>query len=278
MRDLQFLKKKANQLRMDCIQAVHESPLKHGHLGGCLSIAEIIVALYYEFMRIDPQNPNWTDRDRCLLSKGHNCLIWYAALADLGYFPYEELKTYKDLGSILQGHPDACKCPGIDYTSGSLGQGLSIGIGMALDSVRVGRDNRVYVIMSDGEMQEGMVWEAVMAASHYKLDNLTCIVDRNNLQVNGLTEEIMKIEPLEYRFATFGWNSIRIDGNQMESVVAALDLAREHKSKPTVLICDTIKGKGVSFMENVMEWHAKNLTDAEYETAIEELRSGAGNK
>lgn len=271
MNELQILKKKACQLRMDCIQAVHESPLKHGHLGGCMSIAEIITALYYRFLRVDPENPGWTDRDRCLLSKGHNCLMWYAALADRGYFPRETLKSYKALGSILQGHPDGCKCPGVDYTSGSLGQGLSIGVGMALDARRAGRANRVYVTMSDGEMQEGMTWEAAMAASHYRLDNLICIVDRNNLQVNGITEGIMNIEPLDDRFRAFGWNAIRLDGNDMESVVSAIYLAQRTRDRPTVLVCDTVKGKGISFMENIMEWHANKLSDEEYALAMQEL-------
>ncbi len=270
--DVEFLENLACQLRRDCIQAVHDSALKHGHLGGCLSIAEILAALYGRFLRLDPQNPHWPERDRFLLSKGHNCLIQYAALAEMGYFPRETLKSYKSLGSILQGHPDMTKCPGIDYTSVSLGQGLSIGVGMGLALRHAGYDSRVYVLMSDGEMQEGMTWEAAMAAGHYKLGNLTCIVDRNNLQVNGATETIMNIEPLEDKFRAFGWKTLRLNGHDMQMVVSALEWAAHSATVPVALICDTVKGKGVSFMENVMEWHAKNLTDAEYEKAMDELR------
>lgn len=266
------LQKKAYELRLDCIQAVHDSVLKHGHIGGCMSMAEIIAALYYRFLNVDPKNPNWEDRDRCILSKGHNCLMQYAALADKGYFPKDVLRTYKALGSILQGHPDGRKCPGIDFTSGSLGQGLSIGLGMALAAKRAKKNYRVYVIMSDGEMQEGMTWEAAMAAGHYAADNLVCIVDRNNLQVNGETQGIMGIEPLEERFRSFGWNALRIDGHDMESVVSALEKAMNTRGIPTVIICDTVKGKGVSYMENVMEWHAKVLTDEDYFQAVKELR------
>lgn len=272
MNDLQKLQKKAWQLRLDCIEAVHASALKHGHLGGCLSMAEIIAALYYHFLRVDPANPLWPERDRMILSKGHNCLMQYAALADRGYFPRELLASYKSLGSPLQGHPDMHKCPGIDFTTGSLGQGLSIGVGMCLSARRNAQDYRTYVIMSDGEMQEGMTWEAAMAAAHYKLDNLVCIVDRNNLQVNGETQTIMNIEPLEQKFAAFGWNTLRIDGHNMRQIVSALKYAQSQKGAPFVLICDTVKGKGVGYMENVMEWHAKVLEEAQYQQAVNALK------
>ncbi len=272
MNDLQKLQEKAWQLRLDCIEAVHASALKHGHLGGCLSMAEIIAALYDRFLRVDPANPLWPERDRMILSKGHNCLMQYAALADRGYFPRELLASYKSLGSSLQGHPDMRKCPGIDFTTGSLGQGLSIGVGMCLSARRNAQDYRTYVIMSDGEMQEGMTWEAAMAAAHYKLDNLVCIVDRNNLQVNGETQTIMNIEPLEQKFAAFGWNALRIDGHNMRQIVSALERAQSAKGAPFALICDTVKGKGVGYMENVMEWHAKVLTEAQYQQAVNALK------
>ena len=272
MNDLQKLQEKAWQLRLDCIEAVHASALKHGHLGGCLSMAEIIAALYDRFLRVDPANPLWPERDRMILSKGHNCLMQYAALADRGYFPRELLASYKSLGSSLQGHPDMRKCPGIDFTTGSLGQGLSIGVGMCLSARRNAQDYRTYVIMSDGEMQEGMTWEAAMAAAHYKLDNLVCIIDRNNLQVNGETQTIMNIEPLEQKFAAFGWNALRIDGHNMRQIVSALERAQSAKGAPFALICDTVKGKGVGYMENVMEWHAKVLTEEQYQQAVNALK------
>jgi Transketolase, N-terminal subunit len=271
MHDIRYLKKKAYQLRIDTIQALYESEARHGHPGGCMSIAEILSVMYYHTLRIDPKDPAWIDRDRFLLSKGHNCLILYAVLADLGYIGKEVLPTYKSVGSILQGHPDCRKCAGIDFTSGSLGQGLSIGVGMALDAKRAGRSHHVYVVISDGELQEGMLWEAAMSASHYKLSNLTCLVDRNNLQVNGLTETIMDVEPLEDRFRAFGWHTMRIDGHDVEAIVSAVYLANACHDVPTAIICDTIKGKGVSFMENVMEWHANTLTDELYKTAMEDL-------
>lgn len=273
MHDYKFLLKKAYQLRLDTMRAIHSGPIHHGHLGGCMSIAEMITALYYDVLRVDPKNPEWEGRDRFILSKGHCCLIWYAALADLGYFDKEIMNTYKAIGSILQGHPDCTKCPGVDATSGSLGQGLSIGFGMAMDAVRAGRDNQVYVMMSDGEMQAGMTWEAIMCISHYNPGNITLMIDRNNLQVNGFTQDIMNIEPLDDRLRSFGWDTIRIDGHDIEAVLSALYLAKANRKKPVCIICDTLKGKGVSYMENIMEWHAHEVSDEDYETAMRELEA-----
>jgi transketolase len=267
--ELLALRKKAYELRLRVIEMIYEG--RSGHPGGSLSAAEIITALYWKVLHINPNNPKWEDRDRFVLSKGHASPIVYAALAERGFFDIKELKTLRGLGSILQGYPDCKKTPGLDATTGSLGQGLSIGVGMALGAKQSFKKYNTYVLLSDGEMQEGMTWEAAMAASHYKLDNLTAIIDRNNLQVDGHIEEVMNIEPLDEKWRAFGWQCLIVDGHDMESVLTALELRKSIHKKPLAIICKTTKGKGVSYMEDVMEWHATLVTKELYETAAKEL-------
>lgn len=245
---------------------------KSGHPGGSLSAADIITALYFHHLRHDPKNPRWENRDRFILSKGHVCPALYAALAKSGYFPRKTLWTLRQVGSILQGHPDMTKTPGVETSTGSLGQGLSIGIGMALAARLDKKDYRVYVLLGDGELDEGQVWEAAMAASHYKIDNLTAIVDFNGLQLDGYTKDIMSLEPLDEKWKAFGWHVIEINGHDMTEILDALDAAVEIKHKPAVIIAHTIKGKGVSFMENQVQYHGKALTEEQLEKALEELK------
>jgi transketolase len=275
---LVMLQKKACQLRMDTIKTYHHCALQTGHVGGCLSAAEIVTALYYEILRQDPKNPKWEDRDRFILSKGHNSMIVYCALADLGYFPKSELDLYRTEGSILQTHPDADKCPGIEMSTGSLGQGLSLTLGMAL-AARVKKNPcKYYTLMSDGELQSGMVWEAAMAAGHFKMDSMICFVDRNNLQVNGKTDWIMEVEPLEEKWRSFGWRTFRIDGHDFISVLSAVYLANQTKGKPTIIICDTVKAKGVSFMEGKNLWHGAPIDKDSYTKGRVELVSDLEKK
>ena len=243
-----------------------------GHPGGSLSSIDIITALYFHQMRIDPKNPKWDDRDRFVLSKGHGCPALYVALAEKGFFPKEKLYTLRKFGSILQGHPDINLTPGVEMSTGSLGQGLSVACGMALAGKLDGKDYRVYCMLGDGEIDEGSVWEAAMAASHYKLDNLTAILDRNEMQVDGLTERIMSLEPLSDKWKSFGWSVIEIDGHDMYQILDSLDLASRVKGKPTIIIAKTIKGKGVSFVENNLEYHGRALTKEELARALEELK------
>lgn len=271
MKQLQEIQKKAHQLRMDAIRSAYESPSRFGHLGGALSCAEIIALLYYDEMRLDPKNPGWDGRDRFIMSKGHSCGIQYAALADLGYFDPGHLKTYKTPHSILQGHPDCTKCPGIEATTGSLGQGLSIALGMALAARKDRKTHRVYVLLGESELQSGMTWEAAMAAGHYNPGNLICFIDRNNLQVCGRCDNVMSVEPIQDRFRAFGWEAVRVDGHNLEQLCAGVQMAR-HSPKPMAIVCDTVKGKGVSFMENVMEWHACLVETEDYHRAMAELQ------
>ena len=254
VRELEVL---AYELRRDVINMIFHGG--SGHPGGSFSIAEIIVALYWHAMRADPARPDWEDRDRLVLSKGHAAPMVYAALARRGYFAREHLWTLRHLGSILQGHPDCRKTPGLDMTSGSLGQGLSVALGMALGAKQACKDFHVYCLLSDGETQEGMVWEAAMAASHYGTGNLTAVVDRNNLQVDGWVNEVMGIEPYADKWRAFGWEVMEVEGHDLPSLCEALDAGRRPRPRPCVLICRTVKGKGVSFMENVMEWHASPI-------------------
>lgn len=262
----------AKTLRIDAIEMIRDAG--SGHPGGSLSAAEIVACLFFHHMRLDPTRPTWEDRDRFILSKGHACPILYAALAEKGYFPKETLSTLRRLGSKLQGHPDMKKTPGVDMTSGSLGQGLSAGVGMALGGRLDGKDFRVYVLLGCGEVQEGQVWEAAMAASHYKLNNLVAIVDYNGLQVDGKTCEIMDIEPLSEKWHAFGWQTLRIDGHSIPEILEALGRARTQELGPTAIIAATTKGKGVSFMENVALWHGKAPSPAEAERAVAELEEG----
>lgn len=243
-----------------------------GHPGGSLSAAEIITALYFKVLRHDPANPRWAERDRFILSKGHAAPILYAALAERGYFPGEELATLRTLGSCLQGHCDMTATRGVEMSSGSLGQGLSFGIGIALAGRLNARDYRVYVLLGDGECDEGQVWEAAMASAHFKLDNLVAIVDHNELQIDGWNRDVMNLEPLPEKWKAFGWHTIEVNGHDLSQLIAAFDEAKRVKGKPTAIIAHTIKGKGVSFMENNVDFHGKAPTPAEMEKALEELK------
>lgn len=242
-----------------------------GHPGGSLSAADIITALYFQVMRHDPKNPNWHDRDRFVLSKGHAAPILYAALAECGYFPVGELLTLRKLDSRLQGHTDRTLTPGVEMSAGALGQGLSFSIGIALAGRLDSRDYRVYVLLGDGECDEGQVWEAAMAAAHFKVDNLVAIVDRNQQQLDSWTREIMDLEPLAEKWHAFGWHVLNIDGHDFEQILTALEKAKGIKNKPTVIVAHTIKGKGVSFMENNIDFHGKAPTPEEAQKALKEL-------
>jgi transketolase len=242
-----------------------------GHPGGSLSAAEIMAVLYFHEMRVDPEQPDWPDRDRFILSKGHAAPLLYAALAERGFLPEEELMTLRRLGTRLQGHPDCRRLPGVDMSTGSLGQGLSVGNGLALAARLDRRSYRVYVLLGDGEIQEGMVWEAGMAAAHYGLDNLVAIVDHNGLQIDGPVSQVMSVEPMAAKWEAFGWEVVSVDGHEVESIAWALDHARSVKGKPTVIIARTIKGKGVSFMENRVEWHGVAPKGEELDRALKEL-------
>lgn len=242
-----------------------------GHPGGSLSAVEILTILYFRIMRHHPFEPDWPDRDRFILSKGHAAPALYAVLAECGYFPTEELASLRQLGSRLQGHTDRNLTPGVEMSAGSLGQGLSFGIGAALAARLDNRDYRVYVLVGDGECQEGQVWEAAMAASHFKVDNLTCIVDHNGLQLDGRVADIMNIEPLKDKWRSFGWHVLEVDGHDLIEIHQALQRARFAKGKPTAIIARTIKGKGVSFMENNVDFHGKAPTTEELERAMTEL-------
>lgn len=264
------LEKMAVIIRCDIIDMICTAAA--GHPGGSLSAADVVTALYFRIMRLDPENPDWPDRDRFILSKGHACPVWYAALAERGYFDKSHLKTLRQMGSILQGHPDMLKTPGIDMTAGSLGHGLPAGLGMALSGKLQQKDYHVFVIIGDGESQEGSIWEASMAAPNFKLDNLTAILDYNHLQNDYSVDDIMPIHPPVDKWQAFGWHVIDIDGHDMAQVVAALEEAKSHKGKPTMIVANTVKGKGVSYMENVCEWHGRAPCQEEADQALEELR------
>ena len=264
-----LLEQKAAQIRQDIIRMVHKAGA--GHPGGSLSAVEMITALYFHIMNIDPANPRWPDRDRFILSKGHGCPALYAALAHRGYVPLSELTTLRQYHSILQGHPDMNKTPGVDMTAGSLGNGLSIGVGMALSARLHGQNYRTYVMLGDGEIQEGMVWEAAMAAGHHNLKNLTAIVDCNGVQINGWVNDIMTVEPLADKWRSFGWRVVEANGHQMEDVLTALHTART-MCAPTVILMRTVKGKGVSFMEDSARWHGGAPSDEELLKAINEIQ------
>lgn len=245
-----------------------------GHLGGSCSCADIVAALYGMKMKYDPKNPKWEARDKLVFSKGHAAIAQYAAMAEVGYFPVEELTTLKKLGSRLQGHPDRNKTPGIEVNTGSLGQGLSLANGMALAMKLDGRkDNKVYCIMGDGEIAEGQIWEAAMSAAFYKLDNIVGILDQNSLQATGPISERFDTNPMPEKWAAFGWHVIEIDGHNTDEIVSALQEADTVKGKPTMIVARTIKGKGISFAENVVGFHNGSLTKEQYETALKELDS-----
>lgn len=268
-KEIERLRRIAKKLRMNVLKMVTNAG--SGHLGGSLSAAEIITALFFKKMRLNPKNPEWEDRDRFILSKGHACPIVYAALAELGYFPKEELFTLRKLGSRLQGHPDKQLTPGIEMSTGSLGQGLSVANGLAL-GLRLNRKKvKVYVLIGDGESQEGQIWEAAMTAGHYKLDNLCAILDYNQMQIDGFVNEIKRLEPLSEKWKAFGWETIEIDGHSFPQIINAFEKADTVKGKPTIIIAKTVKGKGVSFMEFNNYFHGKAPTKEECERALKEL-------
>ena len=269
MKDISFLKEKAKEIRKSIVSMITEA--KSGHPGGSLSATDILTALYFSEMNVDPTNPKMEGRDRFVLSKGHAAPAIYATLAEKGYFSKDELMTLRKFGSRLQGHPDMKKLSGIEISTGSLGQGLSVANGMALNAKIFDENYRTYVVLGDGEIQEGQIWEAAMTAAHYKLDNLCAFLDSNNLQIDGNVSEIMGVEPLDKKWEAFGWNVIKIDGHDFEQILSALDKAREYKGKPTMIIAKTIKGKGVSFMENVCGFHGVAPTLEELERALAEL-------
>ncbi len=263
------LKKIATDIRIGAIEAVYNA--KSGHPGGALSASDIMACLYFSELRINVENPSDPDRDRFVLSKGHSCPALYSAMAHKGYFPVEDLKGFRHLGTAVQGHPDMKSIKGIDMSAGSLGQGFSCACGMALAGKLDNKDYRVYSMIGDGESQEGQVWEAIMFASHYKLDNLCLIIDNNGLQIDGRVEDVMNTMPYESKLEAFGWNVITIDGHDIEQILGALDSAKTVKGKPTAIVARTVKGKGVSYMENEAGWHGKAPNDAEYEIAMAEL-------
>jgi transketolase len=267
------LKQKAIEMRKTAITMIHKA--QSGHPGGSLSAADLMTALYFKEMNIDPKNPSWEDRDRFVLSKGHVCPIQYSALALLGYVPFETIYTLREYGSPFQGHPDMKKCPGIDISTGSLGQGLSCAVGMAIAGKRDEKEYRVFSLLGDGECQEGQIWEAAQTAVKYKLDNLVVFVDNNRLQIDGTTDEVMPLQDIEKKFQAFGFETKRIDGHSMEAIVETLDEVREAKnSLPKCIVLDTVKGKGVSYMENVADWHGVAPNDKELELALEEIAGG----
>ena len=267
------LQKVANEVRKGIVTSVHAA--KAGHPGGSLSAADIFTYLYFEEMNVDPKDPEKADRDRFVLSKGHTAPGLYSALALKGYFPVEDLETLRHLGSYLQGHPDMKHIPGVDMSSGSLGQGISAAVGMAIAGKMDNADYRVYTLLGDGEIQEGQVWEASMMAGFRKLDNLVVIIDNNGLQNDGFAKDIMPTEDLRAKFAAFGFDAIRIDGHNMEEIVTALDNAKANKNgKPKCIVCNTVKGKGVSFMENVAIWHGKAPNEEEYLRAMKDVEEG----
>lgn len=263
------LKEIARKIRVDIIEMLEAS--QSGHPGGSLSAVEILTALYFKEMNIDPANPKWEDRDRFVLSKGHGTPVLYGTLAERGFFPKEELKNFRKLGSMLQGHPDMKEIPGVDMTTGSLGQGLAAANGMALAGKLNNKDYRVYAVIGDGECQEGLIWEAAMLSAHYKLDNITVFLDYNGLQIDGPNKEIMNIDPIDEKFKAFGWNVLTIDGHSIDEIIKSIGEAKGTKDKPTIIIAKTFKGKGISFMENQVGWHGKAPSAEEAQKALEEL-------
>ena len=264
------LKKTANEVRKGIVTAVHSA--KSGHPGGSLSAADILTYLYFEEMNVDPKNPKMDDRDRFVLSKGHVAPALYSVLAHKGFFSVEDLKTLRHVGSYLQGHPDMKGTPGVDMSSGSLGQGISVAVGMALSAKLQKKDYRVYTLLGDGEIQEGQVWEAAMFAGHKKLDNLVVIVDNNNLQIDGSVDEVCSPYPIDEKFKAFNFNVINIDAHNFDEIADALGKAKETKGMPTAIIAKSVKGKGVSFMEDKASWHGSAPNDEQYEQAMEELK------
>ncbi len=266
---LRRLAKIATNIRKNALTAVYCA--SSGHPGGSLSVADILTVLYFEVMRIDPKNPKWEDRDRFVLSKGHCAPALYGTLAERGFFPKDEIKNFRCISSYLQGHPDMKSVPGVDMSTGSLGQGFSAANGMAISAKIWNKSYRVYTVMGDGELQEGQIWEAAMFSAHYKLDNLTAFVDFNGLQIDGDIRKVMNPLPIDEKFKAFGWNVLNIDGHNYGEIYDAILEAQKVKEKPTVIIAKTIKGKGVSFMENDPSWHGTPPKQDQFEKAIKEL-------
>ena len=259
----------ACKVRMGIIEGTYHA--KSGHPGGSLSAADVLTYLYFRKMRIDPQNPQWPERDRFVLSKGHAAPALYAVLAHRGFFPVEELKTLRHIGSRLQGHPNMLTVPGVDMSTGSLGQGVSTACGMAIGAKKKNLPTRVYTVLGDGEIEEGQVWEAFMFANYYKLDNLVVMIDNNNLQIDGAITDVMSPYPIDEKLSAFGFFVQTIDGHDFDAIAAALDRAEQEKGRPSAIVLKTLKGKGVSFMENEVDWHGKGPNAEEYHRAMEEL-------
>lgn len=268
-RNIEELTKIATNIRKDIVEMLTESA--SGHPGGSLSAADILTALYFDIMNIDPENPKMEDRDRFVLSKGHAAPVLYAALAERGFIKKEKLKTLRKINSSLQGHPNMNQTPGVDMSTGSLGQGLSAANGMALAGKLDNKDYKVFVYLGDGELQEGQVWEAAMTSAHYKLDNIIAFVDYNGLQIDGDVSKVMNVNPIDEKFKAFGWNVLTIDGHSFDEIFKSIDEAKSVKNKPTMIIAKTIKGKGISFMENQASWHGTAPSKEQCESAIKEL-------
>lgn len=269
MNSIKELKLIANDIRKDIISMTYHA--ESGHPGGSLSAADILTALYFNIMKHDSNNPFWEERDRFVLSKGHGCPALYAVLSRAGYLPTSELKTLRKINSRLQGHPSKADLPILEASTGSLGQGLGIAVGMALASKLDNRNNKIYCMMGDGEQNEGEIWESAMSAAHYHLDNLCAILDNNYLQIDGDTRKVMNTDPLDKKYEAFGWHVIKIDGHNMKQILHAFEKAKHVKNKPTIIIARTVKGKGVSFMENKAEWHGTAPNKEQAEKAISEL-------
>ncbi len=267
--NIKQLKLKANEIRQDVVRMLNAAG--SGHPAGAIGLADIYAALYFNVLYHDPKNPDWPERDRVVLSNGHVCPVLYSALANTGYFPKDELLTLRKLGSRLQGHPHKGAIPGIENSSGPLGQGLSIAVGMAIVSKRERKKWRVYALMSDGELDEGQCWEAAMLAAKHRLGNLTAVIDRNNIQIDGHTEEVMPLEPLADKFKSFGWNVINVDGHNIKKFIDACEESKAVYERPTVIIAHTVPGKAISFMEFLTEWHGKPPNDEQAAEAIKEL-------
>ena len=268
--EIEELKTMAKKIRRGIIEEVYKA--QSGHPGGSLSVADILTVLYFDELNVNEKNPKWEDRDRLVLSKGHCSPALYSCLANRGFFDVEKLTTFRNIESKLQGHPDMTKVPGVDMTTGSLGQGLSAANGMAIAGKMDKKNYRVYCILGDGEIEEGQIWEAAMASSKYKLDNLCVIVDNNNLQIDGTIDKVMSPYPIDEKFKSFGFQIINIDGNDIEEIKKAFEVAKNVKEKPVCIIAKTTKGKGISFMENKAEWHGKAPNEEQYKQAMEELK------
>lgn len=269
LKEVKELENMAKEVRKGIIEAVYHA--QSGHPGGSLSVADILTVLYFNELNIDENNSKWEDRDRFVLSKGHCSPALYSCLANRGFFPVEDLKTFRNIDSYLQGHPDMKKIPGVDMTTGSLGQGLSTAVGMAIAGKMDNKSYRVYSVLGDGEIEEGQIWEAAMSANKYHLDNLCVIVDNNNLQIDGTIEEVMSPYPIDEKFRSFGFEIIKIDGHNMQEILDAFDVAKHVKGKTVCIIAKTVKGKGISFMENQVGWHGKAPNEEQYKMAMEEL-------